>query len=172
MASAFPWLTLRGLHTDRLKGFSADHWLTFRGLPAECLRVLPHEAASFPPRHVGTSGVLDRRPPQGGLSSAGRRDSSPMDGLLVAVVASHCTRPGSRNTASDSMAGDLFGKVPEAPHATQSGRSPRREAARGPRRVCETHFRVHMPAFFVGGILDAGTWIWSWSPATFIILKN
>ena len=37
---------LAGLHTDRLEVFSADHWLTSRGLPAECLGVLPHEAAS------------------------------------------------------------------------------------------------------------------------------
>ena len=47
MGSVVPWLTFRGLHTDRLEGFSADHRLSFRGLPAEYLGVLPREAASF-----------------------------------------------------------------------------------------------------------------------------
>ena len=53
-----PWLTFRGLHTDRLEGFSADHRLAFRGLPAEGLGDCSREAASLPIVHVRTDKVL------------------------------------------------------------------------------------------------------------------
>ena len=96
-----PWLTFRGLHTDRLEGFSAGHWLTFRGLPAEGLGDRSREAASFPTHHVGTAGVLCRRRPQDGLVSAGRRDSSPRGRFLgLPVARSFLISDFRKNTAS------------------------------------------------------------------------
>ena len=59
MGSVVPWLTFRGLHTDHLEVFSADHGLTFRGLPAEGLGVLPHEAASSSNLPADTIGGID-----------------------------------------------------------------------------------------------------------------
>ena len=53
-----PWLTLRGLHTDRHEVFSADHRLTLRGLTAEGPGVLPHEAASSSLPHGCANGEL------------------------------------------------------------------------------------------------------------------
>ena len=86
MGSVLPWLTLRGLHTDRLEGFSADLRLTFRGLPAEDLVVRTDEAASFPLPPASTDGVLSGLQ-QEDLSWAGHGTSSCRDGLLGETVA-------------------------------------------------------------------------------------
>ena len=64
MESVVHWLTLRGLHTDHLEAFAADHRLSFRGLPAEGLGVETHEAASFP-TPLSTNGELRLQPPEG-----------------------------------------------------------------------------------------------------------
>ena len=80
-----PWLTFRGLRTDHLEGFSADHRLTFRGLPAECLLDLSHEAAARS-RLVATNGALLSWP-QEVLSRARPGLSNPRD-LAMGVVAS------------------------------------------------------------------------------------
>ena len=87
MTSVVPWLTLRGLHTDRLEGFSADHRLAFRGLPAECLVVRTHEAASFSIPLACTGGGHGWLP-QEGLSWAGYGTSNPRDLLVRGLAAS------------------------------------------------------------------------------------
>ena len=81
MRSVVPWLTFRGLHTDRLAGFSADLRLTFRGLPAECLGVLPHDAASFSLPPASTNMGLSMLP-QVVLSWAANGTSCPREGVL------------------------------------------------------------------------------------------
>ena len=88
MASVYPWLTLRGLHTDRLEGFSADLRLTFRGLPAEGLGVHTHVVASFPFPPASTNGVLGLLP-QEGLSWAARGTSSPKDRVVRGTAGSY-----------------------------------------------------------------------------------
>ena len=155
-----PWLTLRGLHTDRHEVFPADHWLTFRGLPAECLWVLPHEAASFPFRRDGTSGVLDLRRPPDGLSLAARRDSNPMDGLLGGT-SSDTGRVSSsrRNRAAGGMAGDLFGMVLGAPRTPPMAWTPGPGGLQGPRRSSGCGFAGTRPVHFHRGISGVGTWI-------------
>ena len=65
MVSVVPWLTMRGLHTNRLEVFSRDLRLTFRGLPAEGLVVRPNEAASFPLPPASTNGALSGLPQEG-----------------------------------------------------------------------------------------------------------
>ena len=82
MGSVFPWLTIRGLHTDRLEvSGDADRRLTFRGLTAEGLGVRTREAVSFPFPPASTNGVLGSLP-QEGLSWAARGTSSPRGGLV------------------------------------------------------------------------------------------
>ena len=155
-----PWLTLRGLHTDRLEGFSAGHWLTFRGLPAECLGDRSHEAASFPFRRDDTSGVLDLRRPPDGLSLAARRDSNPMDGLLGGTSSDTGRVSGNRNnTASGGMAGDLFGMVLGAPRTPPMAWTPGPGGLQGPRRSSGCGFAGTRPVHFLRGISGVGTWI-------------
>ena len=83
----YPRLTFRGLHTDRLEAFAADHRLAFRGLPAECPGDHSHEAASssiLPDRATGVSGSPRRE----GLSLAAPWVSNPEGwflGLPIAV---------------------------------------------------------------------------------------
>ena len=150
----FPRLTLRGLHTDRLEAFAADHWLTFRGLHAEGLGDCSHEAASFPIRRVGTSGIPGWLP-QDGLSWAGLGDPTPMDGLLGRVSARSLHVSRSRETASLAVGG-AFSVSPRNPLLACS---PRRGAARGLLRAHGPQFRVRPPIFFGRGILGDGTWI-------------
>ena len=85
MGSVVPWLTFRGLPTDRLEGFSADLRLTFRGLPAEGLWFRTRETASFPIPRPGTNEALGWLP-QEGLSWAAPGFSNRGDTLLGFVV--------------------------------------------------------------------------------------
>ena len=85
MGSVVPWLTFRGLHTDRLEVFSADHRLTFRGLSAEGLGVETRETPSSSAPPAGTPGVLGL-PPQEGLSWAAHGTAN-RDELVLEVVA-------------------------------------------------------------------------------------
>ena len=57
----FPWLTLRGLYTDRLEAFAADHRLAFRGLPAEGPGITPTMPPLRPFFPIAPPGCLDRR---------------------------------------------------------------------------------------------------------------
>ena len=84
-AAVVPWLTFRGLHTDRLEGFSADHRLTFRGLPAEGLGDCSREAASRSTLVAANQGLLSS--PQEGLSWAAQVISWPEGGLLGVLEA-------------------------------------------------------------------------------------
>ena len=153
MGSVVPWLTLRGLHTDRLEVSSADHWLTFRGLPAGCLGDRSHEAASFPFRRDGTSGVLDRRRPPDGLASAGRRDSNPMDGLSGRTSSRTLHVLGSRkNTAAGGMAGGLFGMVLGALRTTPMAWTLGPGGLQGTRLSFGSRFAGIRPVHFLRGI--------------------
>ena len=142
----FPRLTLRGLHTDRLEAFAADHWLTFRGLPAEGLGDCSHEAASFPIRRVGTSGIPGWLP-QEGHPWAGHGTSHPMDGLLGRVSARFLHVLGSRTMASLAVGG-AFSASPQPPLLACS---PRRGAVRGLLRAPGSQFRARPPIFFGRG---------------------
>ena len=172
---------MRGLHTDRLEVFPADHWLTFRGLPAECLGDRSHEAALFPSLHVGTAGVLDLRRPQDGLSLAGHGISGRRDRLLGGVMAYSCTRSGShKNTASLAEDRGFPGTTLWAMHrlvhisisvrgagaaacfdiATRHG-GPRLQAnMRAPSPLLGFPFPVLLSMALERGIFGAGTWIY------------
>ena len=163
-AAVFPWLTLRGLSTVCLEAFSADLRLTFRGLPAECLWVLPHEAASrtfLLGAAIGGPGVLPlevlSRAPRGlfhrgdlasgeivwgFLSISGLRRTGV--GIAEATVFLGWVWAGSRPTflAPFLAPTPLAGGVEISDHATHGGHSPRRgsgESSSQPRglvRVC------------------------------------
>ena len=87
LGSVIPWLTLRGLRTDHLEGFSADHRLAFRGLPAEGLGVHTYGAPSFSIPSASTNEVHEWLP-QEGLSLAAHGTSNPMDVLVGGLAAS------------------------------------------------------------------------------------
>ena len=108
LASMVPWLTLRGLPVDRFEVFSADHRLTFRGLPAECLWVLPPEAASCKQLLDRTSGVLGLLP-QEGLSWAAHGTSNPRALLSGGSIGSSFPISDLGETASSAAAPGFLG---------------------------------------------------------------
>ena len=106
-----PWLTFRGLPTYRLEVCSADLRLTFRGLPAECLGILPPEAASCKTLLDGTIGVLGL-PPQEGLSLAAHGTSNPRALLLGGSFVSSLPISGCRgNPVANAAARGLLGML-------------------------------------------------------------
>ena len=163
MASVVPWLTFRGLHTDRLEGFSAAHRLAFRGLPAEGLGDCSREAASLPTRQVGSSGVLSWMQ-QEGLSWAGRRVSDPCDGLSGGISADS-QRPsgGHKNMAAVALPFGIFGMIRAVLHAIQSAHSPLLGAVRVLRRARGSRSDVPLSFFFRRGIRVVGTWIFDFN---------
>ena len=166
MASVVPWLTFRGLHTDDHEGFSADHRLSFRGLPAECLGVLPREAASLSTVLVGTQ----REPelwPLVGLFLAAPWVSSPggrLPGPLLAnfpAISVH-----RKNTAVVALTrvfpGRVFG-VGRRPAVADFLEST--SLAAGPATLCDATRRgVPQPRGLLRGLLlPSGPHLWgSW----------
>ena len=142
-----PWLTFRGLHTDDLEGFSADHRLTFRGLPAEGLGDCSREAASRSTLVAANQGLLSS--PQEGLSWAAHRFPNLGGLLLGSTVPCFLPLVGLRQNAAaiveatGSLGGiwaagwptflapflapiPFAGTAASVPHATLGGGSPHR----------------------------------------------
>ena len=167
-ASVYPRLTLRGLHTDRLEAFAADHRLAFRGLPAEGSGDHSHEAASssiLPDRSTGVSGS----PRLEGLSAAAPWVSNPEGQFLglpvampmaffgTAVSAASC-RTSEVRLAAISVAGGAASQHPTALRggSKRRGAVPEPLPRRGSRlRGIGDHFS--WPWYLVRGHMDLRT---------------